>query len=121
MPKSQLAIKTFREFISKTTTLTGESGHNYEFEVSALDAKLDSVGAVYVITRVQDDEHFVLYVGETGDLSNRFDNHHKAKSFEEKGGDCLCIHLDGDIKSRQKKESDLIAHYRPLCNGRQKL
>lgn len=110
-------MQTFAEFV--TTTLTGDSGDEYEFEVHALDANFDAVGAVYAVTRKEGDEHVVLYVGQTGALSDRFDGHHKSGCFDEKDADCLCVHLDGNEDSRLKKESDLISRYHPTCNGPQ--
>ena len=109
-------MKTFAQYT--TTTLTGASGHEYDFEVSALGADLDPVGAVYAITRKDGDEHIVLYIGHTGDLSKRFDDHHKSECFDENEADCLCVHFDGNKDSRLRKESDLHAQYRPNCNGR---
>jgi hypothetical protein len=108
-------MKTFAEY--SKTTLTGASGDEYVFEVNALGADLNPVGGVYAITRRQGDEHVVLYVGHTGDLSLRFDNHQKWECFDDNGADCLCVHRDGDKNSRLKKEADLMIHYRPTCNG----
>jgi predicted GIY-YIG superfamily endonuclease len=104
---------TFAQF----TSLTGDSDKDYAFDVSGLDADLEAVAAVYAVTRQEDDEHVVLYVGQTGDLSDRFKAHHKAKCFADNGGNCLCIHRDGHKKSRLKKETDLVKGYRPTCNG----
>jgi predicted GIY-YIG superfamily endonuclease len=99
------------------TTLTGDSGDEYVFEVHALGADLDAVGAVYAVTRKEGNEHVVLYVGHTGDLSDRFNNHQKSECFDDNEADCLCVHRDGNKKSRLKKESDLMSRYRPTCNG----
>jgi hypothetical protein len=102
---------------STTTTLTGESGEDYECEVNALDAKLEAVGAVYAVT--SGNEHVVLYVGETGDLSKRFDDHHKSECFDENKADFICVHREDNKVSRLRIESDLNSHYHPTCNGRQ--
>lgn len=51
--------------------------------------------------------HTYLYVGETGDLSTRFDGHHKQECFDEHGANCIGIHLDASEDSRLEKESDL--------------
>ncbi len=106
---------TFTQF----TTLIGDSDEEYDFEVDSLGADLDSESGVYAVTRQEDDEQVVLYIGQTGDLSDRFKRHHKAECFDEHDADCLCIHRDRRKKSRLKKESDLIKGYRPVCNGRQ--
>jgi hypothetical protein len=108
-------MKTFAQY--STTTLTGDSGDEYVFEVNALDADLDAVGAVYAITRMEGDEHVVLYIGHTGNLSDRFTGHHKSECFDDNEVDCLCLHRDGNKRSRLRKETDLMIRYRPTCNG----
>ena len=99
--------------------LTGDSGDEHVFEVNAFDASLAAEGAVYAITRKEGDEHVVLYIGQTGDLSKRFNDHHKSDCFDEKRADYICVHRDGNKDSRLKKESDLISRYHPSCNGPQ--
>jgi hypothetical protein len=114
---------TFKEYITEsnpriTTILTGDFGKEYVFEVHALDADLHG-GAVYAVTRWEEDEHVLLYLGQTGELENRFDGHHKSECFDENDADCLCVHRDGNKESRLKKEADLMARYHPICNGPQ--
>jgi hypothetical protein len=108
-------MKTFAEYC--TTTLTGASGHEYVFEVNAIGADLNPVAGVYAVTRRDGDQHVVLYIGHSGDLSDRFSYHHKSECFDDNGADCLCVHRDGDKESRLRKESDLMIRYRPTCNG----
>ena len=62
--------------------LTGASGQTYDFEVYDLNDDFNAVGAVYTIThRARNEDggysHTVIYIGETSDLSTRFDDHHK--------------------------------------------
>src|ERR1700676_5546345 len=66
-----------RQERQKATTLTGESGEDYEFEVHALDAYLGG-SAVYAITRLVGDQHSILYFGQTENLQQRFKSHHRA-------------------------------------------
>lgn len=103
-------------------SLTGESGNMYQFSVYPFDTKFNSVGAVYVITRrtVKADgkgDHHVIYVGETENLGDRFDNHHKAGCFDRHNANCICVHRDNDGRSRLDKEADLIKANSPACNG----
>ena len=99
----------------------GVSGTRYKFTVSAWGTPFNPLGAVYIVTdRVQNQQggytHEVIYVGQTGDLSERFDNHHKVQCFNQNNRNCICTHLDANEASRLRKEADLIARYDPPCN-----
>ena len=103
-------------------TLRGASGQTYEFEVYAFDSDFNAVGAVYAITRRAQKEdggydHTIIYIGETSDLSTRFDGHHKEDCFVQHNANCTCIHRDDGESPRRAKEADLIANYNPPCNG----
>jgi len=105
-----------------TLTLTGASGTKYEFTIHDFGPDFNAVGAVYAITKryqKQDGNytHSVIYIGQTEDLSTRFDNHHKEDCFTANGANCTCIHRDDDEQSRLDKESDLVEAYKPPCNG----
>jgi hypothetical protein len=103
-----------------TVTFQGKSGSKYDFDVWPMDQTFKDVGAVYAVTRrYQDgntDSHDIIYVGETGDLSTRFDNHHKADCFTEHKANCICTHLDSKESSRLAKEEDLVKKHNPPCN-----
>lgn len=103
-------------------TLTGKSGTKYTFEVHSLDTSFRPVAAVYAITKRTpkpdgSGTHDVIYIGQTGELSDRFDSHHKASCFKSHQATSACIHQDTNEKSRLDKESDLIGAYNPPCNG----
>lgn len=101
-----------------TLTLTGNSGTSYEFSVYTYGRTFQAVGAVYAITR-RDDEgrHAVIYVGQTGDLSERLDGHEKEPCFELFLANRTCTHEDDYEDSRRQKEADLIEKYSPRCNA----
>ena len=104
-----------------TVTFTGKSGKKYEFNVYPMDEGFKAVGAVYVITRrIKDPDgshaHKRIYTGETGDLSERFDDHHKAQCFRDNNANCVCTHVDNDKQSRLAKETDLLGNYTTPCN-----
>ena len=103
-----------------TLALKGDSGQTYEFNVYSYDTKFKAVGAVYGITRRTlsggNYDHTTIYIGETGDLSTRFDDHHKESCFTEHNANCKCTHPDENEDSRLKKEADLINNYIPPCN-----
>ena len=104
-----------------TLTLKGASGQTYDFTTYSYDETFNAVGAVYEITRRQKKltgnyGHTPIYIGETSNLSTRFDDHHKEWCFTEHNANCKCVHLDADEDSRRKKEADLIDYYNPPCN-----
>jgi hypothetical protein len=104
-----------------TVKFRGGSGEEYDFEVWPFGQAFNAVGAVYVVTRRYQNaqgkyNHEVLYVGETEDLSTRFDGHHKAACFARHKADCICTHRDDDGDSRLAKEDDLVKRYDPDCN-----
>jgi hypothetical protein len=106
-----------------TVTYTGKSGKKYEFTAYSWDTEFkENYGAVYFITKRSPNNdggnsHTRIYVGQTGDLSERFDDHHKANCFSSKGANCKCIYGESNKESRLAIERDLIEAYDPPCNG----
>jgi hypothetical protein len=100
---------------------TGKSGKTYEFHVYEWGTDFKAVGAVYAITKrtVKDGKglHTFIYFGHTGDLSERFDDHHKASCFTKNGVNCICVLLESSEKTRLAIESDLIDGHDTPCNG----
>ena len=78
----------------------------------------DKKGANYVFAKETTKGTFrPIYVGETGDLSERFDNHHKMPCIKENGATHIHVRINTDESSRLVEESDLIKNYNPVCNG----
>ena len=105
-----------------TMTLTGASGNKYEFNVYPLGTEFNVIGAVYYVSKrtVKADgggEHSKIYIGQTSDMSERFDNHHKADCFNRYGANCLSTHREDNEENRLSIESDLLEAYNPPCNG----
>src|ERR1700722_3766680 len=105
-----------------TASFKGLFGKPYSFNVYPIDTEFKSMGAVYCITRRHDSgggnyQHKIIYVGITGDLSTRFNDHHKDSCFRRNNANCICIHADDSEISRLATETDLINQYNPPCNG----
>lgn len=105
-----------------TITFKGKSGNEYSFNVYPFNTDFKAIGAVYFVTQRTEKSdgtgsHTRIYVGETGDLSERFDNHHKQDCFDKHNANCICVHSESNEKTRLEKESDLIDNYNPPCNG----
>jgi len=106
-----------------TVTFTGKSGTKYDFNVYPWGTSFKKdYDAVYFITRRTEKpdggySHTRIYVGQTEDLSTRFDNHHKQACFDKHKKNCVCVHREDDEDTRLDIEQDLIDNYEPPCNG----
>ncbi len=103
------------------TVFDGKSGKAYGFSVYPLRTRIRKIAGLYVIAnRSHDDssghQHKVLYVGQTEDLSQPFERHHKAQEFDRCGANCICLHADDSEDSRIEKERDLVASMCPALN-----
>jgi hypothetical protein len=104
--------------------LTGVSGQQYTFDMYTLETQFNAVGAVYAIERRGTNNvggiiYTTVYIGQTSDLSERFDNHHKAACFRrERAGHIGIWRADDEkTKTRLAAEADLIAQIHPVCNA----
>ncbi|MDY6789718.1 MAG: GIY-YIG nuclease family protein [Thermodesulfobacteriota bacterium] len=105
-----------------TLTLIGVSGKKYTFDVYPYGTIFEAIGAVYYISRRTEKadgtgSHDQIYIGETEDLSERFDNHHKKTCFKMYSANCINIYEESDEGKRPNIEKDLIDAYNPPCNG----
>src|SRR6266480_4059466 len=96
-------------------TLTGKSGTKYTFQMYPLGTEFKAVGGVYIITKrtasTTGGSHSLIYIGQTGDLSERFDDHHKADCFKRHGANCIGVLLEESEEKRVAIEADLLAAY----------
>lgn len=102
-------------------TYQGNSGTDYEFTVYSSDTSFDNIGAVYIITNRHQDisgghSHTLIYIGQTGDLSEGFGKHHKQGCFALHNYNCILVYRKDNEKVRMLVESDLLGKYTPLCN-----
>ena len=116
------------EDLNTTITIKGMSGTNYIFNVygfarfSDLKDAFKSIPALYAFTRrfpssALSYTHDLVYVGETGDLSLRFDNHHKQECIVRGNANCICIHsFYGTQTERLAAEADILNAFDLPCN-----
>lgn len=105
-----------------TLTLDGGSGTSYSFNVYSYDTEFREMGGIYYISKRTGKKdgtgsHAKIYVGQTGDLSTRFNNHHKEQCFINNDANCKSIHAESNEKKRLEIEADLIDALGPPCNG----
>jgi predicted GIY-YIG superfamily endonuclease len=78
---------------------------------------MKAVGGVYLVLKRANGTYNLLYVGQTGDLSERFEDHHKAACFDRNGKTHIATRGEGSEQKRLAIEADLIRNYQPTCNG----
>jgi len=101
-----------------TISLRGRIGHSYQFEIYPWDTSFKPLGAVYVPMRLENSGTYtILYVGQTSDLSERFDEHHKKWCFNQYAKSHIAVLLQSSEAKRLAIEADLVASYNPVCNG----
>ena len=103
----------------RTAKFRGQSGKEYEFDMYPMGQQFTCSAAVYaVVWRYPvegENRNKIIYIGETGDLSTEFEDHHKRDCLGQWYANCICIHLDDDLDSRLKKEEDLVGGQSPPC------
>ena len=101
-----------------TITWPGESGQKYRYWIYDIDTTFNPAPANYIFARKTETGAFApIYIGQTGDISERFDNHHKMPCIKQHGATHIHVHKsDDDEKIRMAEESDLIAKWNPPCN-----
>lgn len=101
----------------ETVTAAGASGSNYSFDVYPWGTAFRPLGAVYLVLRRNANGRYdILYVGQTGDLSERFDQHHKQGCFDRNQRTHIGILLEGNELRRLAIERDLLGNYQTVCN-----
>jgi len=97
-------------------TVAGQSGATYDFEVYPWGTSFSQVGGLYLVLKKQTGNYSILYIGQTGDLSERFDNHHQAPCFNRNGKTHIAVRGEGSEQKRLAIETDLIRNYKTICN-----
>lgn len=104
---------------SEKVVWTGKSGTEYSYWIHSKDTKFeDEVPANYIYAVSGTTGWIAIYVGETGDISDRpLDTHHKKGCIESNGATHIHVHKSSnDEDTRRAEEADLVANYNPPCN-----
>ncbi len=99
----------------------GASGNEYPFNVYPFNTTFKEVAAVYIVSYrhkkpTEGYIHTFIYIGQTDNLKERFENHHQANCFKENKANVICTHQEDDAKKRLEIESDLLKNYSSICN-----
>ena len=104
---------------TRTIRWSGLSGRQYEYRIYPLGANFKAVPGSYIFAKeTSQGRHRPIYIGETEDLSERFDNHHKMPCIRLQGATHIHVHQnDGGVAARRMEEDDLVNKWSPSCNG----
>ena len=100
----------------ETVNLTGRSGTSYPFTVFPRGTPLAAVGGVYAVMSDERTQWTMLYIGQTGDLNSRFDNHHHDDNFARHRASHLAALSVANDAQRRAIEADLVQRYEPALN-----
>lgn len=101
-----------------TITWKGASGEDYKYWIYPIGKDFDQVPGNYIFAKEGNpNQWYPIYIGETGDLSERFDNHHRITCIKRNGATHIHAHKSSGVAAdRRLEESDLIAKWRTSCN-----
>jgi len=99
-------------------TWKGQSGQTYLYGIHEIDTTHKSVPGNYIFAKETKPRTWeAVYIGQTDDLSERFDNHHKMPCIHRNGATHIHTHESSPDESvRQAEETDLIQYNHPICN-----
>ena len=102
----------------QTCTWTGRSGNGYTHFIYPISTPFDAVPGNYIFAKETSPNRWTaVYIGQTTNLSERFDYHHKMPCIRREGATHIHAHRnDGGEQARRLEETDLIATYNPPCN-----
>jgi hypothetical protein len=97
----------------------GASGEKYKYWIHPIGRTLKVAPGNYIFAKETKPNFFrPIYIGETGDLSTRFDDHHKESCIKREGATHIHVHTSSDNKDvRKAEETDLMNKWNPPCNG----
>ncbi len=102
-----------------TIEWAGASGQNYKYSIYPMGTSFKALPGNYIFGKATSANKWrAIYVGETSDLSERFDSHHKMPCIKRNGATHIMVHVNnGGEQARRSEEADLLANRSPACNG----
>ena len=102
-------------------TTFSAGGMNYSFDVYSSDTQFDDVSAVYIFTKRTVNSngkmtYEALYIGESGELGTRIENHDKWDCVNKSGCNCICVHYVEGSHNRLNIEQAFRNEHETPCN-----
>lgn len=95
----------------------GQSGKEYHYWIHKLGTNFKKVPGNYIFVRETEDNHVPIYIGQTSDLSERFDNHHKMPCIKKNKATHIHAHTSSESEEKRlAEETDLVKRWNPVCN-----
>lgn len=103
--------------MAETFEWEGISGGKYKYWIYEIGHEFAAQPANYIFAQERPGTWRPIYVGQTGDLSERFDYHHKMDCIRGNGSTHIHAHKSSaDEAVRQAEETDLVRRLSPVCN-----
>jgi hypothetical protein len=102
-----------------TIDWAGKSGASYRYWIYQFWPNYQTKPGNYIFAKQRSPGYWLpIYVGETSDLSERFDYHHKIDCAKRAGATHIHSHInEGGDQARLREEADIVARWNPPCNG----
>ena len=96
----------------------GEPGKEYRYWIYKIGHSMKQVPGNYCFAKeIEPHQWTPIYFGETEDISERFEYHHKMDCILRKGATHIHTHTSSpDKEIRCAEETDLINRWHPPCN-----
>ena len=102
---------------TQTVDWPGASGKKYRYWIHDLPPNFKAVAGNYIFAKLNAQGRWEpVYIGHTGDLSERFDNHHAMPCIRRNNATHIHAHTSGGEADRLAEEADLLANFNPPCN-----
>jgi len=100
-----------------TIIWAGKSGVQYTYWIHPIGTTFKAEAGNYIFARNSPQGWYAIYIGETGDLSTRFPNHHQADCITRNGATHIHAHTaPGGDQVRRDEETDLRGRWNAPCN-----
>ncbi len=96
----------------------GASGTKYKYWIYPIGTTFEAVRGNYIFAKAtKPNTHAPIYIGQTGDLSERFDAHHKMVCIKQNGASHIHTHRSSKKEEeRLAEETDHLQKLDTPCN-----